>query len=176
MIVDNVAPRETLQGSLVLSPRSNRPVPIREFQFFVDGIYQAGFRPNEVIQCDTAQLSDGHHELRLVAVESSPIETQGRVILPVIVDNQGQTVDWRIKSRVIDRDASAKLYVSSPGAKSIVLLHHRRQLGRINRDKGHFSINSRAIGLGPVTLTAVAIDSSSGNAIFSEPIQLMIRD
>jgi hypothetical protein len=48
---------------------------IDHFTLFVDGVQLARCRPGERLPLDTAQLADGHHELRVVATESSSVQS-----------------------------------------------------------------------------------------------------
>ena len=49
--------------------------------------------PEGSLQLDTEKLGDGYHGLRIVAVEDSLIESQGRLIRPVMVRNRGGQLD-----------------------------------------------------------------------------------
>src|SRR5207245_3507985 len=47
---------------------------------------------------DTIKLADGYHELRIVGSRSDPIETQGRKIVPVLVNNHSAAVELKLSS------------------------------------------------------------------------------
>ena len=174
--VDEVQPGQIVQGTLVLNPRSPPHCSVRQYQLFIDGRYLRECQPGQVFEFDTLRLPDGYHEFRVVAVEDTPVESQGRLILPVRVDNRGSLIEWTIQPETVTPHQSARLYVKSPGAKTIYLFHERRPLGRVNREQGYFSVDPQSLGQGPVTLTAVAIDGKNNHKIFSAPIQLMVRD
>ncbi len=175
VLVDGLHPGQSIQGLVELHPETEGPAPVGEYQFFVDGRYYASFRPHEAIRLDSARLPDGHHELRIVAIEDSPIESQGRLILPVQIDNHGGSVEWTLHPEAVTIHQSATLHVRSPGAKSIHLYHGRRRLGRINRDEGDFQVDPRTIGEGPIELLAVAVRREDNRKVYSTPIQFMVR-
>ena len=78
-----LATNATLSGSIELLPRAtvaSQKSPrdgsastgaVDHFTLFVDGVQLAQCRPGDRLPLDTAQLADGHHELRVVSTESS---------------------------------------------------------------------------------------------------------
>ena len=61
---------------------------VDRFELFVDGRRNRTAKPGERLALDTNKLGDGRHELRVVAIEAGPIQSQGRRIIPVNVENQ----------------------------------------------------------------------------------------
>src|SRR5690606_7781898 len=77
-----------LQGTVEIIPTATATRgTISSFQLFVNGVAGEKCRPGERIRLDTTKLADGYHELRVVATDSTPIETQGRWIGTVQVKN-----------------------------------------------------------------------------------------
>ena len=70
---------------------SNR---VARYELYVDGRQTAWAAPGDALVLNTRRLADGFHELRIVAIAAGAIETQGRAILRVIVDNHGRTIDF----------------------------------------------------------------------------------
>jgi len=81
----NLEPDQQLSGLVELEPRAHVPGggTVDRFELFVDGMRLEQCGLGEHFSLDTLLMSDGYHELRVVAIESSPIETQGRWIMPV---------------------------------------------------------------------------------------------
>ncbi len=174
--VNELQPGQIVSGQITLTPHSTHASGVQEYQLFLDGRYLDSCRPAGQFRLDSRALPDGHHEIRIVAIEESPVASQGRLIYPVHIDNQGNSVEWTIRSDTITAEQPAELLVTSRGAKSIYLYHGRRPLGRINQDRGRFTVDAHAVGEGPVTLTAVAINDSNHRKVFSTPIHLSVRE
>ena len=63
---------------------------IRNFEVFIDGIFAMRKLPDQRIRIDTTGLLNGYHDLRVVAIEDTPIETQGRTITGFVSMNLPQ--------------------------------------------------------------------------------------
>lgn len=57
----------------------------KRFEVFIDGRLTQTGKPGQPLRLDSSALSAGNHEVRVVAVEASPIETRGRTIFTVTV-------------------------------------------------------------------------------------------
>jgi uncharacterized protein (TIGR03790 family) len=172
--VDGVAPRQTVQDMLTLTPRSET-LPVKTFRLFVDGRHIQDCRPGELFEIDTTKVGDGYHELRIVGIEESPIESQGRLIIPVHVANQGGQIDAAVQPRVVDSSGRVQCFVNAPGSRSIYVFHNRRPLGQVNGHQGTVLIDVGDLGRGPVVLTAVALGTKGGDKVFSQPLPLSIQ-
>ena len=60
----------------------------------------------EPLELDTRLYPDGNHELRVVGIENSAIESQGRAIIPVRFDNFGKTIRFEVST---DSDRPVRL-------------------------------------------------------------------
>ena len=80
--VDGVTANQTVQAMLTLTPRSET-LAVKSFRLFVDGRLIQDCRPGEVFEVDTTKVGDGYHELRIVGIQDSMIESQGRLIIPI---------------------------------------------------------------------------------------------
>jgi len=157
--VAGITPGQTVKGTLSIQPRATiaNPYEVDRFELFVDGLRVADCRPGETLNIPTNALSDGYHELRIVAIEAGPIHSQGRLILPIMANNHGDVCRMRVPgdSRV-PSTGSIELQVMSPGATSIdVILNHRR-VGRLEGSRGRVNVPAGYFGRGPITLQAVA--------------------
>ena len=121
-------------------------------------------------------LPDGYHEFRVVAIENTAVASQGRLILPVRVQNRGRRIEWTLEPATVAPNERAQLSVKSPGAKIDLRVSRATALGRVNREEGQFTLDPQVLGRGPVTLTAVAINGENNHKIFSAPIRLEVRD
>ena len=85
-------PEVTLSGiesgqsvSGVVEFRAESKPAAKQFEIFIDGRRTGVVKPEEPIQLDAKVLTPGVHEVRVVAVAASPIETRGRKIITVTV-------------------------------------------------------------------------------------------
>jgi len=100
--VEGLTPGQTVKGKIAVKP-SARTAPsakIDRFELFLDGTLKGAWRPTERFNLNTEGLREGYHDLRIVAVEDSPIETQGRMLIPITVNNRGRTI--RAQTRPAD--------------------------------------------------------------------------
>ena len=115
------------------------------------------------------QRPDGYHELRVVAVDNTPIETQGRWIAEIEVNNQGESVQLSLENRNELSSANRlTLKVASSRNHDVVLLHNGKELGIIPKDKQVVRISTESLGTGPITLQA---RSQSENPVLSVLLQ-----
>jgi hypothetical protein len=137
--------------------------------------------------------------LRLVAVAAGDVETQGRAILSVNVDNHGRRIEFsatpeaaglrsgepaagKAKPTVAAAaegnpcwDESLLLAAKAPGMSEIIFVHNGRILGRADGEEARVTINPRVLGTGPVTLQAFGLTRGESSAsVRSRPIELTI--
>jgi hypothetical protein len=164
-----------VSGIIPIAPtaRTSAGRRIERFELFVEGRRLEQCKPGESIDLATLALSDGYHEVRLVAIEAGPIESQGRRIVPIVVNNHGRSTDLELKSSKIASPGShVKLHARSAGAAAITVMHNDRVLGRTVGESGEFSIEAKQLGSGPVALQAIA---EHPEPVSSRPVSLRIQ-
>ncbi|MDZ4784186.1 MAG: hypothetical protein SGJ19_28395 [Planctomycetia bacterium] len=145
------------------------------FQFFLDG-HRVGYaREGDSFAMDTAALADGYHELRVVAIENSAVETQGRAILPIMTANHGRKIELKVtpsdRARWGER---LTITANCPGASSIRIQRNGALLKEVSGESGVLEMDPRALGYGPVTLDAVVIGDDVTTQVTSAPVKLQI--
>jgi hypothetical protein len=132
--------------------------------------------PGEDLVWNSATECDGHHELRVVAIAAGPIETQGRAIVPVTVDNQGKTAILATRPEKNVRWGEVlQVAAKAPGAKQIHVLNNGRALGTIQGAEGQLKVDPRTLGLGPVSLHAIALFGDGAlERVLPPPVQLTV--
>ncbi len=175
VLLPDLKPGQVVHGQLVLKAEVE-PQPDQEIarlELFVDGRRVAQWKPPAPVVLDTHELSDGFHELRLVAIEASPIACQGRLVVPITVDNLGRQAELRIHApQPVPLAGQIKLTMASPGAKAIALLHNGRVLGQIEGEQGELVLPAHLLGRGPITLQAATVEE---NPVWSPPVQLEVK-
>ena len=150
---------QTVNGTLqitptVLSPRDFQP---RYFEIYLQGQKLVVVPPEESWDLDTTKLADGYLELRVVAVDSAAIQTQGHLTLPFSVNNNEKQVEFSIQpSDSVGWNEKLVVTASCPGSLEIVIFQHRRVLAKIEGDQGQAEIDPRLLGMGQITLYCIA--------------------
>jgi len=169
---------DTVRGTISLTPqaRVGGSTKISQFQLFVDGRLAGAQPPGETFDLDTTKLNDGYHDLRIVAVVDSNIETQGRKLLPLFVNNLGRTITCRCEpAGKVAWDQPLTIHADSPGSRAIAIYHNRRVVGQIPAAVGQVRINPKLLGTGPVTLLPVGVGEGDRSLhVFGEPLQIEV--
>ncbi len=173
--VDGIKPGQEVKGTLAIQATAEAAAPeqVGFLELFVDGRLVARFRPGRVVQLDTSKLDDGYHELRVVAVNASEIQTRGRLILPVVVNNHGQKLVLSV-SPTPNAAATDTVSISArqAGATAITISQNGRKVGRIVGDSGQVDVLGATFGRGPVVLQA---RSEGPLPAVSSPVSIEIR-
>ena len=149
------------------------PVKVGAIQLYIDGrlVQQTPMR-SEIVM-DTRKLPDGYHEIRIVAVANDLVQTTGRVILPVVVDNQGDSTQLEAKQTEYLETDEIALVARSTSGESIELRHNGRTLMKKEGRDVAFVVPAKLLGRGPVQIQAVAV-SEKAVAIASAPVEFVI--
>ncbi|HEX4143256.1 MAG TPA: hypothetical protein VHY91_06880 [Pirellulales bacterium] len=188
--VVEIRPSATFAKDVDKLPGGDPSNRVGRYELFVDGRRTAFAAPADRLTLDTRHLIDGFHELRIVAIAAGAIETQGRAIVTVQVDNHGRTIDFTAtavdqtttpagQSKTAHRvhwDEPLLLAAKSSGMAEIVFAHNGRVLGRSDSDDAQVKINPRILGTGPVTLQAFGREQGeTALGVQSRPIELTIE-
>lgn len=172
--IEGIEPGQTVQGNLTISAKLET-APSRRvamLEMFVDGRMVARYPPEHAPALDTTKLPDGYHELRVVAVAADAIETRGRAIVPIRVNNHGQEIEFTVEPRSgIVATEKVRISARQPGATAIVVRHNRREVARFKGDAGEVELLAATLGSGPVTLQAA---SEGPQQAVSRPVQIEI--
>lgn len=160
-------PDDAVRGALRLQPqvRAAQGRPIERLELWVDGLPVASAAVGEVLSLDTRKLADGAHEVRVVAVEAGAIETRSYVRRDLWVDNAGRRVSVDPPGVAVWGDALG-LKGEAPGARSVRIEHLGRVVGEaaIRDGRWHAALATAQLGLGEVSLRAVAVWADSSEA------------
>jgi hypothetical protein len=171
--VNGVKANQEVRGTLTVSASSSGEAAVRFIDLFVDGRLAARTAPGKALSIDTTKLSDGYHELRFVGVAAGAIETQGRSIVPVMVNNQGAKLEVTLGSgATTDVSSTIRLSVRQPGAEAIAVRQNSREVGRVKGEAGDIAIAAATLGRGPVVLQAF---SEGRTPAASVPVKISIQ-
>ncbi|MBI84862.1 MAG: hypothetical protein CMJ81_16840 [Planctomycetaceae bacterium] len=170
---------QTVNGTLqitptVLSPRDFQP---RYFEIYLQGQKLAVVQPEESWDLDTTKLADGYLELRVVAVDSAAIQTQGYLTLPFTIDNNNNNqLEFSIRPKdSVSWNEKLTVTAACPGSSEIVIFQHRRVLAKIEGDQGQAEIDPRLLGMGQVTLSCIATGSKDTTTyVAAKPVRVHV--
>lgn len=174
-----VEPHAALSGTVEFEPRATVPGggSADRFELFVDGMRLAQCGLGERLTLDTTQLADGYHDLRLVAIESSPVESQGRWIMPVSFANNGRTLALEVEPRRVKPSGTVRVSVSGAGLESVVIFAMGRVLGRTRESTSSIEVPAELLGRGSVTIQAIGrAGSGVGNSVNAVPVTVEVTD
>jgi hypothetical protein len=177
--VPELQPGQQVKGTVTFTPRATNhggsAPALDHFELFLDGQQLPANAGQPPFTMDTNVLGDGWHELRVVAVAAGPLETQSRVILPLVVANQGGAV-------TLAREPGAGTEVTygeplvvrtqAPSAASIAVVHNGRVVGTFAGADGTVSLDTRTLGLGPIALQAST--RLATRTSFSAPLEITV--
>jgi hypothetical protein len=174
VLVEGIKPGQEVKGQLTIKPSGLFATSgtIGSFEFYIDGRFVARSKPGDPLGIDSTKLDDGAHELRVVGAAADAIETQGRQIIPFIVNNHGASLELKISPLRAKLSEKFTVSVRQPGATSIVIRQNSRDLGRVQGEAGNIDIAAATLGRGPVTLQAFSEGSVKAT---SAPTKLQVE-
>lgn len=179
--VTGVEDGATVSGKLTFKVKATTAGggPARHVEVFVDGRRGAKSPAEEEIIIDTANFVDGYHELNVVAIDNTPIEIQGRKLIPIKTDNHGQKVSISMFSdgQKFKYGQRLKFTVAADGegVARRALFQLNRAVGKQDGTTGDFELDSRILGMGPIRLQAASLDAMNKPLAVSDPIEFSIE-
>ncbi len=150
---------------------------VRTVELWIDGQHVASGATGEPIAWDTRSVEDGSHELRLVAVEDSVIETRSVFRTRINVFNRDRRIEVGQYARDVEYGAAIAVSGQARGAARVELLRGHQVLGAAAVRDGRWSLaaSSTDVGMGvvPVVVRAVYPD---GHAVRSELVEITVRE
>jgi hypothetical protein len=146
---------------------------ISRFDIFLDGRRGTPLPPGRPINVDLDSLSDGYHEIRLVAVDNTAIGSRRSRSLEFVVNARGQSVNLEVAGDgTYQLQRTLSLQAESNCGEQIDIYQHSRLLGSIPGQSGSLKLNCEDLGEGPVRLQAVVVERDQ--RIASRPVWLEI--
>lgn len=162
---------KVVTGELVVQPLLGKDVG--RCEVYIDGVLRAHAPMEGPLKLDTTKLTEGYHELRLVAVKNNPIETRGRLVTGVNVNNApGEDLTLSSKpGQRVGRTSTVTLAVSGGDRERVMIRQNSRSLGLAKGPGLELRISASRLGRGPCRLHAV--DPVTGER--SAPIWLWVE-
>ena len=172
--VNGIKADQKVSGTISITPISGTVLgrKIGSFDIFLDGRLVTRNAPGNTLELDTTKLPDGYHELRIVGTSADPIETQGRIVVPILVQNHDATLELKTASLRVKFSETLRLNVGQPGATTITIRQNSRDLGSVKGEAGEVAIAAATLGRGPSTLQAF---SEGSVPAVSAPIYVFVE-
>lgn len=170
----------TVNGVVELTARATTAAPgetIADYTVYVDGI-ATGTTGDGRFALDTALLAEGWHEVRITAVDASPVRAVGEWRGAVVVGHRGRAVELQAEFQPNDdplgvAHVSFRVRTSGEAPVEVRVLQDSRI---VYVGDGAFDSNDLPatwLGAGPSSLRAVA-EYADGGAAVSRPVRLDI--
>ncbi len=164
-------------GVITLTPSIKpAPYPLDHYELLMDGHTYSVAPSGKPFIIDTTKLSDGHHDLRVVAIGSDTIQTQSFKTIPLTVNNKSKRLTLSAAPATLASGALLKLSATCLSAERIVFLHNNEEIASIAGEKGDVEIETSRLGPGPIRILPVALLNDTGQArIAAQPIQVTLQ-
>ncbi|MBN2489695.1 MAG: hypothetical protein JXQ29_02460 [Planctomycetes bacterium] len=150
-------------------------LPVERLELWVDGRRVATGPPDTALPWDTRQSEDGHHEVRVVAVDASRVGTRSDAVAWIAVDNAGRTVTASARAGRVPLDGTLHLRGVARGARSVAVEQWARVVAEVPVRGADWraEIAAELLGPGPVMLQARALHAA-GPAALSAPLEVTV--
>ena len=157
--------------NLLIQPKTTSP-KIRHYEIFYDGVFTTQIEDHTKIKIKIDAISDGYHELRVVAVADTLAANRSSESLGFVVNRKGQRVSLKTAKKKVSIDRDLKLTASSTFQGKIQLLQNSKIIATLTNNE-IISIQASKMGLGKIRLHAVA-EFENGSYISSPPLEVTI--
>jgi uncharacterized protein (TIGR03790 family) len=163
-----------LSGTVMITPsaETSEGQAVAYFDLFIDGQRTERCALGGQFSLDTTKLADGVHELRVVATDSSAIESQGRWIGEVLVKNGLDAIQISVDEAMIANGMEfLTVNVASSRKEAVTVLHNDREVGTVPLGTGTARIAVDTLGVGPITLHAL---SAGAPGLRARPLRVVL--
>ncbi|WP_148073331.1 Ig-like domain-containing protein [Bythopirellula goksoeyrii] len=173
--LEGIKENSMVEGKVTITPQvSDIEEGVADLKLFVDGVLKQQKQAGQSFQWDTTKIPDGYHELRVVATDNTPIETQGRWLGQVIVKNGSDAVQVSVeKDSLAASSTFVNFNVNATNQDPVALYCNDIELGKIDNGNGQIAVAKEKLGAGPITLTAI---SKGKPGMRSRPLRIELTD
>jgi hypothetical protein len=168
-----------LSGLLTLEPKARLASggSADRFELFLDGVRVDSCGSGGRLTLDTTPVADGHHELRVVAIAATPIETQGRAVIPVVFTNHDSTLSMSVAPQRVPLSGTVTVTVEGEKLDGVLVFASGRVLGRLRATAGSIDIPAVMLGLGRVTIHATGRRGrSAAESVNASPVTVEVTN
>jgi hypothetical protein len=170
--VSGLEPMQKVSGIQDVEVEFGNIPAIGSLEFFVDGRLVQRLDPRDSLRFDSASMSDGFHELRIVGTSADAIETQGRAIIPIMVDNKGELASLKTQQKRVDQNDFVEFEATSNCGSTIHLIQNFKVIATETGQSATFKIKAKTLGRGPVSLAVTAV--TEDEVVASAPVEIQV--
>ncbi|MBI5866664.1 MAG: hypothetical protein HZB38_19535 [Planctomycetes bacterium] len=154
---------------------ANPAAAIATYDILVDGTLLDSVPAGAAYSLYTTRLSDGWHDLRVLAYDDTPVKSVGRWIGSIVVSNLGQSasISAPVNSGDLDTDFQFDVSALGDGIREVRLVHNGRVLGAAPATSATFHVFGQTLGAGVAHVQAEAL-VTGGRLVRSAPVELQI--
>jgi hypothetical protein len=154
--VTGVADNALVSDDVVLTPEAKYPDARRasRFELFVDGVLRDSIPGRGAFTIRAAGMPDGWHELRVVAIDNTPVAVQGVWQAGIQIKRGTDTIGLAVPAKRFAVDSNVQLDVVNSANKSVRIVHNSRQVGVLEGGNGRVEVPATLLGKGNVQLYA----------------------
>jgi hypothetical protein len=176
--IDGLPAGGTVRGNLKLTPKARfaDDVVVEHFEMVLDGVTILACPADGSFDFNSAALSDGAHEVRIVAVSKGPLPAWGEKIIALNCANHDRTIQMScFPAKTVSIKKSLIITVKSPQSKSIQVTRGTMLLGRINGESGQIEVPASRLGSGPVEINAVGQGGAGIKSnVLAQPLEITV--
>jgi tetratricopeptide (TPR) repeat protein len=170
-------PKHPWSGIVAIEPDIKPPQgkSVSKVEFWLDGHYLFDVPADGAFPWDTRTVEDGSHDIRLVAIEESGIETRSSSRYTVHIVNNDHRVGVENVSRPVSYADTVEITGTAPGAERVEMIRGYRTLGAatVKDSQWRIAIPASKFGVGPVSFF-VRASYQGGSTARSDPVELSI--
>ena len=172
------APTGPVAGNVTLTPSATTTHPtaqIAGFDLLIDGVLRSSVLPGQAFNVNTRALSDGRHDVRVLAYDNTLVRSTGRWLGTLDVQNRGQSVSMTAAPLSGNWATAFNFDVVAAGGvpREIRLVQNGRVLAAAPGAAGRLTIYGLTLGAGPAQVQAEAL-FLDGRAVRSAPALITV--
>ncbi len=162
------APTGPVSGSITITPAASTARPryaVASLDVLIDGRRVGSGAPGQPFTIDTTNLSDGWHDVRVIAYDNSPNKTAGRWHGTIVVNNRGRSASIAadVTSGPMATPVTFTVGASGGAVQEIQLVQNGRVIAA-RQGPSTIHVFGRTLGGGPSTVRTRAVYADGSTA------------
>lgn len=180
-VVDVVdAPNQPVSGIVRLTPSATTDHPtahIDHYELLIDGVTKLSVADGRTFSLDTTRLTDGYHDMRVLAFDDSDVRSVGRWLGELTVNNFGRSATIQSNRGSGNYDSPFDFTVSGAGGDiaEYRVIQSGRVLGATASPQTAVRIFGATLGAGDVNVQGEVL-FTDGSLVRSAPLEEIVQD
>jgi hypothetical protein len=172
------APGGPVSGVITLTPAATTTHPtagIAQFDLLIDGVLHDSIAPGGQFTVNTRRLSDGWHDLRVLAYDNTLVKSTGRWMGSLTTLNRGRSVALDAAPLTGDWTTPFGFQVSTAGGpvREVRVVQNGRVVAAAAGSSATLTVHGWTLGAGPIRVQAEAV-FKDGQVVRSAPAMLAV--